>query len=711
MRYYILSLKGTGDKFYTYLDKNDEYSIGEQVLVPFGRGEKTGVIVSEAKQKNYKFAVKPIKMGLKESIKFPEYLIKLFLWIQKYYLCSFEEILSIAYPQNLKVSYSRRYLFKTGAIPANDTEKNFLDYISKKKGIGRETLIKRYGKDLVEKFLKKGVIEEEKKVREKSYSIKNSELDIPEINYKKKLTEEQEYVKDEIVKGSDRFYLLKGVTGSGKTEVYIDIIKDALRQGNGAMFLVPEISLTPQMIKKFQSEFGNRVALLHSRLTAKERADEWHSVYRGEKMVVLGVRSAIFAPVKNLKYIIIDEEHETTYKQDSSPRYNAKYVAIKRAELEDVKVILGSATPAVESYYYAKNGIFKLLELNKRYNDAKMPSLKLIDMKNEADQYFSRELLKEMSIRLRKREQMILLLNRKSYATYIQCKECGHVEVCPNCSISMNYYRSDGIYKCNYCGYSKRDSSTCSSCGSANLSYSGKGTEKIEEEIKKHFPDARVIRVDSESVKTRNGYDKIYHDFLGKKYDIMLGTQVISKGLHFPDLTLVGVISADTILGFPDFRAGEKTFQLVSQASGRAGREKKEGEVLVQSYQPDNYAIKRIIDDDYEGFYQDEIENRKILSYPPFSRIINIIISSTDEAVAEEAALKYYEKIKNPEVEMYGPIKAPIYKVKERYRYQIFIKGDRTRINKIKKNLYEKSLEHKSNKVRITIDVDPINLM
>ena len=465
------------------------------------------------------------------------------------------------------------------------------------------------------------------------------------------------------------------------------------------------------MIKKFRLEFADRVALLHSRLTAKERADEWHSIYRGDKNIVLGVRSAIFAPVQNLKYIIIDEEHETTYKQDSSPRYNAKYVAIKRAELEGLKVLMGSATPSVESYYHAETRVFKLLELKTRYNDARLPTLKLVDMKNESDQYFSKELLKEISNRLRKKEQILLLLNRKSYATYIQCKDCGHVEVCPNCSITMNYYRSDGKYKCNYCGYSKTYSNKCSSCGSENLSYSGKGTERIEEEVKKHFPHSRVIRVDSESVKARDSYNRIYNDFLDKKYDIMLGTQVISKGLHFPDLTLVGIISADTILSFPDFRAGEKTFQLVSQASGRAGREEKEGEVLVQSYQPDNYAIKRIIEDDYEGFYKEEIENRKILKYPPFSRIINIIISSLDESGLEETALKYYEEIKNPKLEIYGPIKAPIYRVKERYRYQIFIKGNRLEINKAKKIFYEKSLIYKGSSIRITIDVDPINLM
>ncbi len=711
MRYYTLSLKGAGDKFYTYIDEKEEYYPGEQVVVPFGRGERTALIISEEKQRKYEFDLKPIKRRVEGSIRFPESLIKLFLWIQRYYLCSFEEILSVAYPQNLKTAYSHRYIFKASTIPLDDQERDFLKYISKKREIGKDTLVKRYGKELVGKFLSKGVIEEKKVIKEKEYTVGCQELEHEEIDYKKVLTPEQEVVRDEIVNGKDKFYLLKGVTGSGKTEIYIDVIKDALKNGGGVIFLVPEISLTPQMIKKFRLEFADRVALLHSRLTAKERADEWHSIYRGDKNIVLGVRSAIFAPVQNLKYIIIDEEHETTYKQDSSPRYNAKYVAIKRAELEGLKVLMGSATPSVESYYHAETGVFKLLELKIRYNEARLPSLKLVDMKNESDQYFSKELLKEISNRLRRKEQILLLLNRKSYATYIQCKDCGHVEMCPNCSITMNYYRSDGNYKCNYCGYSKTYSKTCSSCGSENLSYSGKGTERIEEEVKKHFPHSRVIRVDSESVKARDSYDRIYNDFLDKKYDIMLGTQVISKGLHFPDLTLVGIISADTILSFPDFRAGEKTFQLVSQASGRAGREEKEGEVLVQSYQPDNYAIKKIIEDDYEGFYRDEIENRKILKYPPFSRIINIIISSLDESGLEEVAFKYYEEIKNPKLEIYGPIKAPIYRVKERYRYQIFIKGNRSEINKAKKTIYEKSLIYKGSSVRIIIDVDPINLM
>ena len=415
--------------------------------------------------------------------------------------------------------------------------------------------------------------------------------------------------------------------------------------------------------------------------------------------------------MEDLEYIILDEEHENTYKQDSNPRYNAKYVAIKKAELEGAKLILGSATPSIESSYYAEKGIYTLVTMDSRYNNSVLPEIEIIDMKKEEDLYFSKKLLEEMKTTLLKGEQIILLLNRKGYSTYIQCKDCGHVEECSHCSIKSSYYASQGILKCNYCGQTRKYTGHCSKCGSTNLIHSGKGVERVEEEVKKYF-DVRVIRVDSESSKNKDFYEKMYFDFLGGKYDIMIGTQMISKGLHFPNVTLVGVINADTILNFPDFRAGEKTFQLVTQVSGRAGRGDKKGKVVVQTYQPENYTFKMIEKTDYNGFYSEEVSNRELLEYPPFSKTINIGISSKKEKELEIFVKEFFKGIEDEDVEMYGPMKSLVYRVKDRFRYNIFIKGSKKNISLFKRKLNKKLADYKkSDDFRIVVDVDPINLI
>ncbi len=765
MRYFGVYVDDTND-FYTYSDPKDSYSVGDRVMVPFRGRWKSALVVYEESTKEFDFKVLPIGRKMENHISLTESMVKLLRWIQDYYLCPFGQVLGAAIPGNLKVEYVHEYRLGSGFIPGTPEEGEIQEYFVKKLEVGRATLYKRFdkevvkealevgilegkakiklvsqedekgryreiiayfkerervGKSVVEKHFEKGVIEKllkagrlvlEKTVRE---DVRGSAEEGEKEAYAPRgavLSSEQEEVRRSIEESDKRYFLIKGVTGSGKTEVYLRLIKDALAEGGGSIFLVPEISITPQMINRFKGEFRDNIAILHSKLTPAERAKEWLALHRGEKKVVLGVRSAIFAPVENLKYIIIDEEHEGTYKQDTNPRYSAKYVGIKKAELEGAKVVLGSATPSIETYFLAKQGVFQLLEMNNRYKGAKLPKLKLVDMKTEENQFFSREMLKDISTTLRRDEQIMLLLNRKGYSTYIQCHDCGHVEECPHCSISMNYYMQSGIYKCNYCGYTKRYEPRCSSCGSRNIEHSGKGTEKVEEEIRSYF-DTGIIRVDSETSREKNFYERMYREFLEKKYNIMLGTQIISKGLHFPDVTLVGVISADTILNFPDFRSGEKTYQLVSQVAGRAGRGEKEGEVLIQTYQPESYVIRRIMEGNYEGLYSDEIENRRLMNYPPFSRIINIIISSQTEDGLEAYATEFFKRIGGSAqgVEIYGPMQAPIYRIKGRYRYQLFIKGSRKAVGTIKPVLRDTAQEMKENKFRITIDVDPINLM
>jgi primosomal protein N' (replication factor Y) len=711
---YVLYVEGVENGFYTYSDRDRRYKAGDHVWINFRRSKKVGIVLYEDKSAGHEFKISEILGRVEEQVSYSVELIDLFLWIKNYYLCNFGDILGVSRPKNIKMSYSKRIIFNKSIIPMDENEREFIDYITKKQTAAKTTMVQKFGKKLLDKFIKSQVVLENNTIKENKY-LKNEENSIKYRYNRKKshLTVEQAEVKDKILEGSKKYYLLKGITGSGKTEVYIELVKDALEREGGAIFLVPEISLTPQMVDRFKREF-DEIAILHSKLTAKERASEWKAIYSGEKRVVLGVRSAIFAPVKDLKYIIIDEEHEATYKQDSNPRYNAKYVAIKRAEIEGAKIVLGSATPSIESYYHAAQGVFQLLELKKRYGKAIEPSMKLVDMKGEKNDFFSEDLIGHMAARLRKDEQIMLLLNRKGYSTFVQCHSCGHIETCPHCSISLSYYKKDGLYKCNYCEYTKRYSNTCSNCGEKSLEFSGKGTERVESELNELF-DLPILRVDSETTKTRDSHNRIYSDFLNKKYNIMVGTQMISKGFHFPEVTLVGIINSDSILNFPDFRAGEKTFQLVSQAAGRAGRAEKKGEVIVQTYQPDNYVIQKIIDNDYEGFYEEEIENRRILSYPPFSRIINIIISSKEEGGLEEYTGKFYKEIKKDTLEMYGPMAPPIYKMGGNYRCQIFIKGSRREINRLKGKIAETVLKFKSNdrknKYRITVDVDPINLM
>ena len=543
------------------------------------------------------------------------------------------------------------------------------------------------------------------------------------------LNDEQQNALNTIKKNEKQFYLLKGVTGSGKTEIYINLMKEALQEGKGSIFLVPEISLTTQMIERLEKQFKDTVAVLHSKLTDMEKRQEWNYIRNGDKKIVVGARSAIFAPVQNLKYIIIDEEHENTYKQDNNPRYHVKNVAIKRAMLESgeeknnndekVKVILGSATPSFESYYQAKQGDLSLVELKQRFNNAKMPKYEIVDL-NETSENFSKELLKQMAETLKKQEQILLILNRKAFSTLLKCKDCGEIPTCPNCSISLSYYKSENRLKCNYCGYERLYQKKCFNCGSEKLIQLGSGTEKIEAELHEYFPSTKIVRIDSESMKNKQDYEKVYLDFKNHKYDIMIGTQIIAKGFHFPNVTLVGILNSDIILNFPDFRAGEKTFQLLTQSAGRAGRGEKEGKVLIQTFNMKNEVIQKTIENNYEGYYEHELQMRRLLNYPPFGRLIIIVLSSKDELKLENKTKEFYEILQQNirqvinvyENEMLSePFKAPIYKINGRYRNQIFIKFNRENINKIKKIIRQivNKLDYKD--VRISIDVDPINMM
>ena len=715
MKYYVLYVENT-KSFFTYKSE-EEYKPGEWCIVDFSGRKRSAVILRETEEEKIDFDIKKIKEidSRADILSIPEDIIKLMDWMAVYYISDYYNVIKTVFPGILKLNYSQKAVFYKELENAekynSETIKDFNDYMKKKKVVTSATLIKKFGKDLVSYAQSKDAVKIEKHLITKENKIKEIETDgiINETDIE--LNEEQKNTVEAIENGNNDYYLIKGITGSGKTEVYIRLIKNALKSGGGSIFLVPEISLTPQMMDRLKREFSNNVALLHSRLTTKERKEEWNAIKSGNKKVVIGARSAVFAPVQNLKYIILDEEHETTYKQESNPRYHTKNVAIKRANLlENVKVILGSATPSFDTYYQAKEGVIELLELKNRYNDAKKPVYDLVNLQN-VNGNFSHELLEKISEKLLKNEQIILILNRKAFSTFIKCRDCGTVETCPNCSISLNYYRKENKLKCHYCGYEKYFKPVCGNCGSKNLIHLGTGTEKIELELGEIFKDARILRIDSENTKTQEQFEKMYNDFKNHKYDILLGTQIIAKGFHFPNVTLVSIINADIILNFPDFRAGEKTYQLLTQASGRSGREKKEGEVLIQTYDPDNDAIKKTISDNYEGYYENEMEIRKILKYPPYGRIINIVISSETETGLKEKAEKFYNMIKEKNSFIPKPFKAPIYRINNRYRYQIFIKSDRISINNIKHRIRSSLVNYREKDVRISVDVDPVNLL
>ncbi|UKJ46316.1 primosomal protein N' [Lysinibacillus sp. 1 U-2021] len=476
-------------------------------------------------------------------------------------------------------------------------------------------------------------------------------------------------------------FLLHGVTGSGKTEVYLQAIQKVLEEGKEAIMLVPEISLTPQMTERFRSRFGELVAVMHSGLSVGEKYDEWRKIQQGKVKVVVGARSAIFAPFTNIGLIILDEEHESTYKQEDSPRYHARDVAIWRSEFYNCPIILGSATPALESFARAKKGVYKLLSLKHRALHQALPTVFIADMREELRQgnrsMFSQSLIEAIRLRLEKKEQMVLFLNRRGYSSFVLCRDCGTVVQCPNCDISLTYHRTTEKLKCHYCGYEEHVPQICPQCQSDHIRYFGTGTQKVEEELYKLFPEARVLRMDVDTTKHKGAHEEILETFGAGQADILLGTQMIAKGLDFPNITLVGVLSADTSLHLPDYRAAERTFQLLTQVSGRAGRHDKLGEVIIQTYTPEHYAIELAKTQEYEPFYEREMFLRRRSNYPPYYFVALIQLSHEDVMMAAEYAGRVADWLRgnlSNQVAIIGPTTASIARLQNRYRYQCLIK-------------------------------------
>ncbi|WP_098742831.1 primosomal protein N' [Paenibacillus sp. EZ-K15] len=556
------------------------------------------------------------------------------------------------------------------------------------------------------------------------------------------LTPEQQAVYRSIVHKLDErkhgVFLLHGVTGSGKTEIYLQTIQRCLEQERQAIVLVPEISLTPQMVERFKARFGDRVAVMHSRLSDGERYDEWRKIREGRASVVVGARSAVFAPFDRLGLIIMDEEHEGSYKQEETPKYHARDVAIHRAQLTGAAVILGSATPSLESYHAARSQAQDdfaphLLEMPSRALGNKLPEVQVVDMREELREgnrsMFSRSLHAAISARLERGEQTVLLLNRRGYSTFVMCRSCGYVAGCPECDISLTYHQKSNNLRCHYCGYAAQAPEVCPDCGSEHIRYFGTGTQRVEEELAKLFPGIRVIRMDVDTTTEKGSHEKLLKQFRDKKGDVLLGTQMVAKGLDFPDVTLVGVITADSALNLPDFRAAEKTFQLLTQVAGRAGRHHLPGEVVIQSYTPEHYSIIHASSHDYLSFVKDELKHRKALHYPPYCRLILVTLSHEQLPLLVRMAENFAATIKSESdrrgwfgsldrfdasaLDILGPVASPIPRLKNRYRFQCMIKwrGTMDAVSLVRSVAEKLQDSARDSKLQVSIDVDPQMLM
>ena len=545
------------------------------------------------------------------------------------------------------------------------------------------------------------------------------------LNHEQKKAVEK--ITSEMFEENKKPYMIHGVTGSGKTEVYMEIIDYALKQGLDSIFLVPEISLTPQTISRLKNRFGDIVGVFHSKLSEGEKHDVFKAIKQGKIRILIGARSALFAPFNSLGVIIIDEFHEGAYKSEMNPKFSAievgKYMALKR----NITLVLGSATPSVEEYYRAKENEYELITIKERANKKPLPKIELIDMKNELNlgnkSIFSYKLQSEIEEALNKNNQVILFLNRRGYGNFVSCRKCGYVFSCKNCDISLTYHKYKNIGTCHYCGYEENIPKTCPECGSDYVKPFGIGTEKVEEEVKKLFKNAKVLRMDKDTTSKKGELDKILNKFKNKEANVLIGTQMLSKGLDFEDVTLVGILSADMMLNFPDFRSFETTFQLITQVSGRAGRSHKEGKVVLQTYDTDHYVIRRSLNYDFEGFYEDEIKVRKIFNYAPFNNMISVVVSGKNKSLVEKNINKMYNSLiyllKERGVEDFdfilGPNACAISKINQNYRYQLLFKDDNIEINLLKGIIKYICITKKEvvfdKDVNISIDVNPNNIL
>jgi primosomal protein N' (replication factor Y) len=650
------------DRTFQYLVTGKERyapAIGKRVVIPFREMRRIGYIVSIDELPKVE-SPKPLIDIIDEKPLFSEEMVAIAVWMKDQYLCSLGEALGAMLPGTLK---------------------------------GDRTTARS-------------------RLREEATAVAPTEPHVPNTEQEAVLKE----IDDCLNTGKHEVLLLHGITGSGKTEIYLQSMANVLARGKTGIMLVPEISLTPQTVERFISRFGDKVAVFHSKMLESVKFKEWKRIKDGEARIVVGPRSAIFSPMEDPGIFIVDEEHEPSYKQDDVPRYHAREVAIQRAKALGVPVILGSATPALESFHKAVLGEYKLVELTQRINENLLPKVKIVDMRMELDtrtgkQVISTVLGEALKKDIKKHQQALLFLNRRGFSTFVNCRSCGHVVKCKRCDSPMVLHSDDSELICHYCNYRLAPPKICPSCSKDYLMYRGTGTEKVEIELKRLIPEARVARMDSDTMAKRGAHEKLLTEFKEHKIDIIVGTQMIAKGLDFPKVTQVGVISADSNLNLPDFRSGERTFNLITQVAGRAGRGDLGGEVIVQTYTPDNYSILCAAKHDYAGFYVKEIESRRMLGFPPFTRLIKVTLRARSEELTRTNCEAFAERVKKniPGVDIMGPAPSPLAKLRGYYRWNVLIK-----VKDMEGMLapLRKTLEgfKKSPGVLMAVDVDPMSM-
>lgn len=702
------------DKVFDYkIPENLKIKKGMKVLVPFGSQNIEGFVLNIHTNEDKNIEYKEIIKIENEEFVINDELLTLGKWMSSQTISPLISCYQAMFPKALKADHkanvNKKYEKYITLVSSEKTE----EYIKSKKvnesqikiinklKETKEVLKSEINNSSLKTLIKNEIVYEIKKEVNRKILINE------EIPQKIELTQEQKKAYNEIKNSKNKTILLHGVTGSGKTEIYIKLIKDCLNSNKTAIFLVPEISLTPQIISRLNSEFTNNIAILHSRLSEGEKYDEYRKILKEEVKLVVGARSAIFAPLKNLGLIVIDECSSTSYKQESTPKYNTIDVAIERAQNNNAVVIMGSATPLLEQYARGIKGVYKLIEMPNRINK-QLPKIEIIDMSKELKKrniILSEELKRKIKDRLEKKEQVILLLNRRGYATYINCSSCGYVYKCPNCDISLIYHKSTNNLRCHYCGYSTKMTNKCPKCGEESLLTLGMGTEKLEKYIEKEYPESKILRMDIDTTSKKGSHQKLIESFKNKEYDILVGTQMISKGLNFPYVTLVGIINADNSLNIPDFRSHEKTFEILTQTSGRSGRNKLAGEVIIQTFNPDNYVFTCLKKQNYIEFYNHEMQIRKTLKYPPYYYLVQIKISGTKYEIVKNESVKIKNYLRNNLNETFiilGPSTSSMLKLNNKYYFNIMIKY------KKEENIYQTLKELKNNylKTNITVDIN-----
>lgn len=728
------------DHAYTYAVPDElrgELTVGKRVLAPFGRGDRitTGFCVGLSDQ-GPKRGVKEIAKVLDEESLLTPHLLRLTRWLADYYVCGWGQVLNAVIPAGARQQAGTRVTIFLEAIPERDIPSP-LPRLSDKQAAAWEKL-RAYGRPieprrlaelvgcglgpvhlLVEKGLARRI--ESRVERFTGFSEEPPPLAVSPITLNPDQAQVWKDLEPVLHEGGFKPFLLFGVTGSGKTELYLRAIEEVIRQGREALVLVPEISLTPQTIDIFRSRCG-AISVLHSHLQQTERGGHWRQIRAGQAQVIVGARSAVFAPTTRLGLIVVDEEHESSFKQENTPRYHARDVALMRARLENIPIILGSATPALETWHNAQQGRYELLTLPKRVLDLPLPHVALIDLRYDRApgprfQALSPSLERAMQQALKAGGQVILLLNRRGHSTYVHCPACGFVEQCQFCDLSLTYHKEKDVAMCHYCGFEKEPPVRCPNCGEGQVRYQGLGTEKLQAEVEAKFPNYTVRRMDSDTTRQHGSHKRILDAFRRGDVNILLGTQMIAKGLDFPNVTLVGVVNADVGLHRADFRAAEKTFQLLAQVAGRAGRGSQGGKVLIQTMSPEHPSIAMAAQHDYEGFAKAEMEHRREHSYPPYHRLARLVIRSKEQQAASDFADKLagafrvaLAKSKDGELRLLGPAEAPVFRLKGYFRYHFQLQSpDPGYMHDVLRSVVPAVKLPSS--VELTIDIDPLDML